>query len=76
MAEAGEYLENGATSTPKRTSWIGVDYFQALRQESSADAEEFRRIPSHINNILCLRYSNDGNALAIGTADGSVGVSR
>ena len=59
----------------RRMSWIGVDYFQALRHENHVAEEEFRRIPSHVNNILCIRYSTDGKTIAAATADGSIGVS-
>lgn len=55
-------------------SWIGIDYFHALREEELLSDKEFRRIPSHIDTILSLRYSPDGSDVAAATADGSIGV--
>ena len=77
VVEANEKLYEGLEKPveSRRSSWIGVDYFQALRQEQLVDHEQLRRIPKHISNILCIRYSLDGGRVALSTADGSIGVS-
>lgn len=56
----GEVGADAGAQQPRRMSWIGIDYFQALRHHKTIAADDMRRIPANVNNILAIRYAPDG----------------